>query len=83
MSLVQCGSDLYLMTEDVVKVYRTEPLKIAGIIDTPDYVYIVTRTYLFNEPSDIYRTSDWPIQRVCAALGLTDVSGLEDAWERS
>lgn len=75
--LVQLGSDLYLLPEDVVKIYTTEPLKIEGLIDSPGETYVVSRTYGFMGPQDVYRTSDWPIEKIRAALGLTDVDALE------
>lgn len=69
-SLKQVGSTLYVQSEDIVKIYET-PERPGGL------VYVVTREQRGLMPSEIYHTSDWPMAKVRAALGLTDVTELD------
>lgn len=70
--LVQLGSTLFAHPADVRKVYKTEPFEVADKT-YGGHVYVVF--------DGIYRTTDWPLERVMRALGLTDKTWLYDIWE--
>ncbi|WP_078278579.1 hypothetical protein [Mycobacteroides franklinii] len=76
--LVQVGSDLFVMAADVVKIYRTNELPEKY---PTGCVYVVSRSMGFSGPHDGYRTTDWPIEKVLAALGITPVEQLEQMVE--
>lgn len=70
--LVQLGSKLFAHPSDVRKVYETDAFECAGKT-YEGHVYVVF--------DGIYRTTDWPLDRVMRALGLTDKTWLHNIWE--
>lgn len=75
--LVQVGSDLWVQKDDVVRIYRTDE-RSGGLV----YVVFEEHNNFTDKKSRCYRNTDWPIERVVAALGLVDATGLDEMWNR-
>jgi hypothetical protein len=88
--LVQIGEAEYVIPNDVIRIYRGEPFVRykTGEME-PATTYVVVRTasimggYLGTQTdSEQVVCSKWPIDRVRAALGLTDSTPMHDEFER-
>ena len=74
--MIQLGTNLYALKSDVVRIYKTDER-------SPGLVYVVLRSHdsLLGGATDVYRTTDWPIERVARALGLSDGTVLHEMVE--
>jgi len=90
-NLVQVASDMWLDPEWIMGIRQIKASEAvlnektgATIIPAfPSYVVIDTREDAMAGGFFYTLSSDWPLERVKTALGLTDRTWLHELWERS
>src|SRR5262249_15367859 len=84
--LVQVGESEYIRPDDVIRIYVGQAFEDRGVMQPPT-TYVVIRTSpplaLFGErDGEQVVCSKWPIDRVRAALGVTNADALDEMYDK-